>query len=97
MSAATTSVVPSGFQESTVVSGLTNPTNVRFATDGRVFVAEKSGILKEFDSLTSTTPTIVADLVIMPNLAGVSGQYLVLLSIAALGMLVSSIVWLRRR
>ena len=55
-------VVRSGFQESTVVSGLTNPTNVRFASDGRVFVAEKSGILKEFDSLGSTTPTIVADL-----------------------------------
>ena len=28
-----------------------------FAADGRVFVAEKSGIIKVFDSLTDTTPT----------------------------------------
>jgi hypothetical protein len=28
-----------GFQESVVFSGLTNPTVVRFASDGRVFVA----------------------------------------------------------
>ena len=32
------------FQESTVWSGLTNPTAIRFAPDGRVFVAEKSGL-----------------------------------------------------
>ena len=59
---ATAAVVPSGFQESVVFSGLTNPTAVRFASDGRVFVAEKRGIVKEFDSLTSTVPTVVADL-----------------------------------
>jgi len=60
--AAAAGVVPTGFQETTVFSGLTLPTAVRFASDGRVFVAEKSGILKEFDSLTDTTPTIVTDL-----------------------------------
>ena len=49
--------VPAGFQESVVWSGLTNPVAVRFATDGRVFVAEKSGIIKIFDSLTDPTPT----------------------------------------
>ena len=32
-------------------SGLTNPTAVRFASDGRVFVAEKRGVIKVFDSL----------------------------------------------
>ena len=37
------STLPAGFQESVVFSGLTNPTAVRFAADGRVFVAEKSG------------------------------------------------------
>ena len=52
----------SGFQESTVFSGLTNPTVVQFANDGRVFVGEKSGIIKVFDNLTDTTPTIFADL-----------------------------------
>lgn len=54
--------VPEDFQESVVFSGLTNPTAVRFASDGRVFVAEKSGLIKVFDSLTGTTPTIFADL-----------------------------------
>jgi hypothetical protein len=35
-----TGTLPSGFQE--VFSGLTDPTNVEFSQDGRVFVAEKS-------------------------------------------------------
>ena len=43
-------------------TGLTNPTAVRFASDGRVFVAEKSGLLVVFDSLADSTPTVVADL-----------------------------------
>ncbi len=47
---------PSGFQETTVISGLTNPTVVRFAPDGRVFVAEKSGLIKVFDSLSGHDP-----------------------------------------
>ena len=33
-----------------------------FAADGRVFVAEKSGLVKVFDSLGDTTPTVFADL-----------------------------------
>ena len=33
--------LPSGFQESVVFSGLTNPSNVRFAPDGRVFVSSE--------------------------------------------------------
>ena len=59
---ASAATLPSGFTESTVFSGLTNPTVVRFASDGRVFVAEKSGLIKVFDSLTDTTPTTFADL-----------------------------------
>jgi len=54
--------LPSGFQESVVFSGLTNPTNVEFSKDGRVFVAEKSGLIKVFDGLSDTTPTTFADL-----------------------------------
>ena len=54
--------LPTGFQESIAFSGLTNPTNVEFAPDGRVFVAEKSGIVKVFDSITDATPTQFADL-----------------------------------
>ena len=59
-SAATT--LPAGFQETTVFSGLTNPTGIRFASDGRIFVAEKSGRIKVFDSLTDATPDLFADL-----------------------------------
>jgi glucose/arabinose dehydrogenase len=51
-----------GFQEQVIFSGLTNPTVVRFAADGRVFVAEKSGLIKVFDNLSDSTPTIFADL-----------------------------------
>lgn len=49
------------FSQNAVWTGLTNPTAIEFAVDGRVFIAEKSGIIKQFDSLTDTTPTIVAD------------------------------------
>ncbi len=44
------------------MSGLDHPTAVRFSPDGRVFVAEKRGVVKVFDSLTDTTPTVFADL-----------------------------------
>ncbi len=56
------STLPAGFEETVVLSGLTNPTVVRFAADGRVFVAEKRGVIKVFDSLTDPTPDVFADL-----------------------------------
>jgi hypothetical protein len=49
---ATAGTVPTGFEESVVLNGLSQPTAVRFASDGRFFVAKKSGIIKVFDSLT---------------------------------------------
>src|SRR5919205_271507 len=54
--------LPAGFQETTAFSGLSNPTVVRFSPDGRVFVGEKSGLVKVFDNLADTTPTVFADL-----------------------------------
>ena len=60
--AAEAGTVPPNFQETTIFSGLTQPTVVKFAPDGRVFVAEKSGLIKVFASLTSATPMIFADL-----------------------------------
>ena len=60
--AAAAASLPPGFQEEIVFSGLTQPTAVRFSPDGRVFVAEKSGVIKVFDNLTDTTPTVFADL-----------------------------------
>jgi glucose/arabinose dehydrogenase len=60
--AAQAATLPAGFQESTVISGLANPTVVRFAADGRVFVAEKRGVVRVYDSLTDTSPDVFADL-----------------------------------
>jgi hypothetical protein len=39
-----------------------NPTSVRFAPDGRIFVAEKRGTIQMYDGLGDATPTQVADL-----------------------------------
>ena len=54
--------LPPGFSESAVLSGLTQPTAIRFSPDGRVFVAEKSGLIKVFANLSATTPTVFHDL-----------------------------------
>jgi Glucose / Sorbosone dehydrogenase len=40
----------------------TEPTALRSSPDGRVFVAEKSAVIKVLDSLSDTTPTVFADL-----------------------------------
>ncbi len=45
-----------------MISGLQQAVNVEFAPDGRVFVAEKSGIIKTYDSIDDTTATVAADL-----------------------------------
>ena len=55
-------LAPTGFQDTTVLNGLTDPVSMRFSPDGRIFVAEKSGLVKVFASLTNTTPTVFADL-----------------------------------
>src|SRR3954453_1324741 len=36
-------VLPQGFTQSQVVSGLTNPTDMEFAPDGRLFITEDAG------------------------------------------------------
>ncbi|HEU5100406.1 MAG TPA: PQQ-dependent sugar dehydrogenase, partial [Roseiflexaceae bacterium] len=69
--------VPPNFQVTPVISGLKNPTDFEFATDGRLFVAEKAGAIKVFDSLADTSPTIFADLSTLvykgPNDHGILG------------------------
>ncbi|GAA1286252.1 PQQ-dependent sugar dehydrogenase [Saccharothrix xinjiangensis] len=54
--------VPAGFTDSLAIGGLSSPTAVSFAPDGRVFIAEKSGLIKVYDSLADTTATTFADL-----------------------------------
>src|SRR4051794_10548778 len=53
---------PAGFQDSVVLGGLSEPTNVAFAADGRVFIAEKSGLIKVYHGLSDTSPAVFADL-----------------------------------
>jgi glucose/arabinose dehydrogenase len=54
--------LPSGFQDSIVFSNLEQPTSLRFAADGRVFVAEKPGKILVFDSLADESPELFADI-----------------------------------
>jgi glucose/arabinose dehydrogenase len=56
------STLPTGFRDSVVLSGLTNPVVVQFASDGRIFVGQKNGVIKVFQSLTDTSPVTFADL-----------------------------------
>jgi glucose/arabinose dehydrogenase/PKD repeat protein len=56
------STLPAGFRDSVVLSGLTSPTVLQFAPDGRIFVGQKNGIIKVFQGLTDTNPVTFADL-----------------------------------
>jgi len=60
--AAGASTLPTGFRDSVVMSGLVNPTVIQFAADGRIFVGQKNGVIKVFQSLTDTNPVTFADL-----------------------------------
>ena len=60
--AAAAATVPSGFQDEIAFSGFTLPTALSFAPNGRVYVAEKSGLIKVFTNTSDTTPSTVADL-----------------------------------
>src|SRR5262249_32663840 len=55
--------LPPGFTESTVVSGLSNPTNMEFAPDGRLFVLEQGGAVKlvHADGTTFTALSLTVD------------------------------------
>jgi glucose/arabinose dehydrogenase/PKD repeat protein len=59
---AAASTLPTGFHDSVVLSGLVNPTVLQFAPDGRIFVGQKNGVIKVFQSLTDTNPVTFADL-----------------------------------
>ncbi len=56
------STLPSGFRDTVVLSGMNNPTVMQFAPDGRIFVGQKNGVIKVFQSLTDTAPVTFADL-----------------------------------
>src|SRR3712207_797005 len=51
--------VPAGFSEKLVASGLTSPTAMQFAPDGRLFVAEQTGRLRVIkDGVLLPTPFV---------------------------------------
>jgi glucose/arabinose dehydrogenase len=54
--------LPSGFQDTVVFDGLEQPTAFRFSPDGRVFVAEKGGLIKVYSGLEDKAPEVFADL-----------------------------------
>jgi len=54
--------LPSGFQDSTVLSEVAEPTSMRFSPDGRVFVTTKSGQILVYDEIEDETPEVFADL-----------------------------------
>src|SRR3954453_8933244 len=54
--------LPAGFTDSTWRTGLVTPTAVRFAPDGRIFVAQKTGKVVVYDNMADTTPTLYVDL-----------------------------------
>lgn len=56
------SALPTGFTEQTIFRNLEQPMSVDFSEDGRVFVAEKSGVIKVFDGLGDATPSVFADM-----------------------------------
>lgn len=58
----TAATLPAGFQEVVFASGLVQPSALRFAPDGRIFVAEKRGVIKFFDSLNDPTAKTLVDL-----------------------------------
>ncbi len=58
---------PLGFQETTVITGLTAPSALRFAPDGRIFIAERRGTIQVYDSLGDGTPDTFADLSAVVN------------------------------
>jgi glucose/arabinose dehydrogenase len=56
------SQLPAGFSDQVVFSGLKEPTAIRFAPNGPIYVAEKTGIILAYEGLGDTTPTVFADL-----------------------------------
>lgn len=54
--------LPPGFRDTTVLSGISEPTSFRIAPDGRVFVAEKSGLILVYENFSDPIPEVFADL-----------------------------------
>ncbi len=56
------SSLTAGFEDVAVVTGRTQPTAVKFAPDGKMFVAQKNGQIYVYDGVDDTSATLFADL-----------------------------------
>ena len=54
--------LPAGFTSTAVMTGLTLPTAVAFSPDGKVYVSEKSGVIRVYPNASSNSGTIFKDL-----------------------------------
>lgn len=50
--------LPPGYVDEVLLGGLETPTAFRFAPDGRLLIAEKSGVIKVYDSVDDPAPTV---------------------------------------
>jgi len=66
-------VLPTGFTESAVASGLTNPTAMEFSPEGRLFVAEQAGTLEVHQDGTRLQPDFFRDTPLSVNASGERG------------------------
>jgi glucose/arabinose dehydrogenase len=57
-----TPALATGFSSSVIFAGLDHPSAVRFASDGSVWVILKTGKILRYSNITTTTPTVFADL-----------------------------------
>jgi glucose/arabinose dehydrogenase len=68
VSAVSAAELPAGFQDTTLPFAgishpkLNEPTALRFASDGRVFIAQRSGQILVYGGVNDSTPTVFADL-----------------------------------
>ena len=73
ISPAAAATLPAGFQETTAVSGLTAPTDVAWAPDGRMFVAQKGGKVRVVTAAGTLQSTPLIDISGHVNTAGDRG------------------------
>ena len=59
---ASAQITAANYVEEVTIGGLGFPTNVEFAPDGRVFITEKGGKVRVFDSVDDTQPDTPVDL-----------------------------------
>jgi glucose/arabinose dehydrogenase len=60
--APTRPVLPPGFHDDAVITGVSEATVVQFAADGRVYIGAKDGRIYEFDSIDDPSALLVKDL-----------------------------------